>query len=220
MIKWAKSIRPISEDYISIIKHARKSLLFNGKTYWVKRNGSTMFDVTMGSYDGAEICELVGLFVLNLLSNHLGKSNVGLYRDDGLAIVKGKNGRLADIVRKKLHAIFQQIGLKITAQVNHQKVNFLDITLDLSNGKFTPFRKPNNQPQYVNSHSNHPPSIIKQIPKSINKRLSSLSSDQQSFDECKAVYENALKQSDYIFPLHYSNHDSTNPPSTNKRKRK
>ena len=95
----------------------------------------------------------------------------------------------------------------------------MDITLDLSNGKFTPFRKPNNQPQYVNSHSNHPPSIIKQIPKSINKRLSSLSSDQQSFDECKAVYENALKQSDYIFPLHYSNHDSTNPPSTNKRKR-
>ena len=95
----------------------------------------------------------------------------------------------------------------------------MDITLDLSNGKFTPFRKPNNQSQYVNSHSNHPPSIIKQIPKSINKRLSSLSSDQQSFDECKAVYENALKQSDYIFPLHYSNHDSTNPPSTNKRKR-
>ena len=218
VIKWAKPITPISEDYISIIKHARKSLLFNGETYWVKRNGSTMFDVTMGSYDGAEICELVGLFVLNL-SNHLGKSNVGLYRDDGLAIVKGKNGRLADIVRKKLHAIFQQIGLKITAQVNHQKVKFLDITLDISNGKFTPFRKPNNQPQYVNNHSNHPPSIIKQIPKSINKRLSSLSSDQQSFDECKAVYENALKQSDYIFPLHYSNHDFTNPPSTNKRRR-
>ena len=39
VIKWAKSITPISEDYISIIKHARKSLLSNGETYWVKRNG-------------------------------------------------------------------------------------------------------------------------------------------------------------------------------------
>ena len=74
----------------------------------------------MGSYDGADVCELVGLFILNFLSEHLGKKNVGLYRDDGLAIVKGKNGQLVDIVRKKLHTIFQQTGLKITAQVNHK----------------------------------------------------------------------------------------------------
>ena len=97
------------------------------------------------SYDGTEVCELVGLLILNLLSKHLGKNNVGLYRDDGLAIVKGENGRLADIARNKLHAIFQQTGLKISAQVKHKKVNFLDVTFDLSKGKFTPFRKPNNQ---------------------------------------------------------------------------
>ncbi len=178
-----------------------------------------MFDVTMGSYDGAEVCELVGLFILNILAKHLGKSNVGLYRDDGLAIVKGKNGRHADTIRKKLHNAFQQIGLTITAQVNHQIVNFLDITLNLNNGKFAPFRKPNNQPQYVNSHSNHPPSIIKQIPKSINQRLSYLSSDQQSFDRSKPVHESALKQSNYDFPLQYSDRDATKPSPTTKRKR-
>ncbi len=219
VIEWAKSLVPITDEYISIIKHARKSLLFNGNTSWVKRNGNSMFDVTMGSYDGAEVCELVGLFILNILAKHLGKSNVGLYRDDGLAIVKGKNGRHADTIRKKLHTAFQQIGLKITAQVNHQIVNFLDITLNLNNGKFAPFRKPNNQPQYVNSHSNHPPSIIKQIPKSINQRLSYLSSDQQSFDRSKPVYESALKQSNYNFPLQYSDRDATKPSPTTKRKR-
>ena len=93
-----------------------------------------------------------------------------------------------------LHAIFQQIGLKKTAQVKHQNVNFLDITLNLNNGNFSPYRKPNNEPQYVNSRSNHPPSIIKQIPKSINKRLSSR---QRAFDACKPFYEHALNDENW-----------------------
>ena len=53
---------------------------------WFKRNGNAMFDVTMGSYDGAEVCELVGIFILNILAKLFGKSNVGLYRDDGLVL--------------------------------------------------------------------------------------------------------------------------------------
>ena len=45
-------------------------------------NNSNLFDVTMGSYDGAEICELVGLFILNHLGKTFGKlENIGLYRD-------------------------------------------------------------------------------------------------------------------------------------------
>ena len=67
-----------------------------------------------------------------------------------------------------LHDIFGKMGLKITA---NQIVNFLDITLDLENAKFAPYRKPNNQPLYVDSRSNHPPSILKQIPISINNSL-------------------------------------------------
>ena len=39
----------------------------------------------MGSFDGAEVCDLVGLFVLSKLQP-LGLSSVGLYRDDGLAV--------------------------------------------------------------------------------------------------------------------------------------
>ena len=44
---------------------------------------SSGFDVTMGIFDGAEVCELVGLYLLSQLQ-HLAM-NVGLCRDDGIA---------------------------------------------------------------------------------------------------------------------------------------
>ena len=46
---------------------------------------------------------------------------------------------------------------------------FLDVTFDVSTGKYKPYRKPNDDPLYINKHSNHPPSILRQLPTSINK---------------------------------------------------
>ena len=48
-----------------------------------------LFDVTMESFDGVSICELVGFYLLDKLSNLIGRENVGLYRDDGLAAING-----------------------------------------------------------------------------------------------------------------------------------
>ena len=42
----------------------------------------------MSSYDGVEICELVGLFILNHLGKSFGKENIGSYRDDGRAVAR------------------------------------------------------------------------------------------------------------------------------------
>ena len=64
----------------------------------------------MGSYDGAEICELVGLFILSALEKRFGK-NIGLYRDDGLALLNTCSGRLADKARKDLTNILKDFGL-------------------------------------------------------------------------------------------------------------
>jgi hypothetical protein len=153
VIAWAKIILPITDNHISIIKHARKSFLFNQETPWVKRNNETMFDVTMGSFDGAEICNLVGLFILNMLAVKFGNESVGLYRVDGLSLLKGRSARAGDKARKELHALCNDLELKITADVNHHIVNFLDITLDLKSGTFSPYRKPNSKPLYVNSCS-------------------------------------------------------------------
>ena len=65
-----------------------KSLLFDNATAWTKNNLSSIFDVSMGSFDGAEVCELIGLFLLNNLSEKYGKNSVGPYRDDGLVLLR------------------------------------------------------------------------------------------------------------------------------------
>ena len=138
-LHWASDLADISDEDISIIK----SLLFNHGKPWIKNNNSNLFDVTMGSYDEAGICELVGLFILNHLGKTFGKENIGLYRDDGLAIIKNRSARLADKTRKELHKVFEQFDLKITAEANLHVVNFLDVTFDLTTGKHKPYRKPN-----------------------------------------------------------------------------
>ena len=94
-ITWGRKFTPISDSDIKIIKHALKSLLFYNGQAWTKRNNATMFDVTMESVDGAEISELIGLFILDSLKKRLG-INFGLYRDDGLGVPKTSSGRLAD----------------------------------------------------------------------------------------------------------------------------
>ena len=217
---WARSLIDIPNDHITIIKHVRKSLLFHNDKVWVKNNNQhSLFDVTMGSYDGAEVCELVGLFLLNKLAVTFGKDNVGLYRDDGLLILRGTGGRQADQARKKLHEIFKEHDLKVTAEINYHVVNFLDVTLNLSEQNYQPYRKPNNDPLYVDARSNHPPNIIKQIPLSINQRLSSLSSHETSFRNSLPVYEDALKRSKYKARLSYSDPRNKSQCCNSQRKR-
>ena len=214
-IAWAKTIVNITDEHVSIIKHARRSVLFNSTKPWIKRNSPTTFDVTMGSFDGAEICELVGLYALNKLSARFDSNNIGLYRDDGLALIKGTSPRLADKARKDLCSAFQELGLKITAEVNYKTVNFLDVTLNLTNESYKPYRKPNNDPLYIHKESNHPPSITKQLPAAINRRIASLSSDKQTFDSVASTYDHALKQSNYNTKLQYSTAETT--PTTESR---
>ena len=55
--------------------------------YGLKKDGSKDFDVLMGCFDGAEVCELVGNFILNKLKNVFQNKTFGLYRDDRLAVI-------------------------------------------------------------------------------------------------------------------------------------
>ena len=99
--------------------------------------------------------------------------------------------------------------------MNLPKVDFLDVTLDLTKSSYYPFRKPNNELQYINNTSNHPPNILKQLPKMIEKRLSDLSLNETEFDRSKAPYEAALKTSGYNTKLQYVQ----NPPTKRSRSR-
>lgn len=204
----------ISRQDIDIIMHSRKSLLFSddGRT-WVKKDMGGSFDVTMGSFDGAEICELVGALILSKLEPILSRECVGLYRDDGLAILRNASGPRADKTRKEITAVFKSLGLKITVETNRKMVNYLDVTLNLESATHQPYHKPNQTPLYVSVQSNHPPVIIKNIPQGISKRLSSISSTEEVFNQASPMYSKALHDSGYNQGVEYV------APGGRKRKR-
>ena len=63
----------------------------------------------MGAYDSAEVCELAGSFLLHQLSNKYDRKDIGLYRDDSLAVFKNKCGPQAERIKKD----FQKISGKM-----------------------------------------------------------------------------------------------------------
>ena len=97
-IDFARQFIEINDDEVSIIFHCRKSLPCSRDGARIKKNGS-LFDVAMGSFDGAEICELVGLFLLNNLTQLVQSSNIGLYKDDGLAILENASDQAQSVLK-------------------------------------------------------------------------------------------------------------------------
>ena len=91
-IRFASEKCEITEDDMNIIMQSRKTLLFHENEPWAKKEGEEEIDVPMGCYDGAEVCEIVGCFMLNELSSVIKKDLAGLYRDDGLGILKNLSG--------------------------------------------------------------------------------------------------------------------------------
>ena len=122
-----------------------------------KERIKSCFDVTMESNDGAEICELTGICILSQLSNLLPREDIGLYRDDGLILLRNRNEQLTDRIRKNVIKLFKEIGFKIEIETNVKIVNYLDVTFNLANSTYKPYRKPNDNLLYIRSSSNHPP---------------------------------------------------------------
>ena len=66
---------------------------------------------------------------------------------------------------------------------------------------------------YVHKQSNHPPGILKNIPHAVNTRLSSISANEEVFNNAIPLYQEALEKSGYDFKLKFS------PPDQNKKKK-
>ena len=92
-----------------------------------------------------------------------------------------------------------------------KQVNFLDVTLNLEKQSFKPFLKPCDSPLYVNSYSKHPPAVIKNIPAGINRRLSTISSSKELFDQAAPLYQREIDRNGYKFKLQYE------PPTMKKK---
>ena len=113
------------------------------------------------------------------------------------------SGRQIEKLNKDLHKLFNDNGFKITIDPFATTANFLDVTFNLEDESYKPFRKDNEVPLYINIKSNHPPHIKRELPKMINKRVSDLSSSEEVFEREKHIYEQALRNSGYNADLQY-----------------
>ena len=73
---------------------------------WVKKTDPD-FHVSLESL---EVCELVGLFLLSKLERLIQKDQIGLYRDDGLAVVELPGPEVGSL-KKKVVKLFSEHNL-------------------------------------------------------------------------------------------------------------
>ena len=221
-LEFAKNYTDLPDEHLQIINSCRKSVLFNGGKVWSKKGRD--FDITMGALDGAEAADLVGIYLLHqvqdLLESDYSGCYGGLYRDDGLIYVNRGNGPMVTRITKDLHHLFKENGLKITVEQVGKTVNILDVTISSETGKYKPFRKPNSSTTYVNKCSNHPPSILKNIPGMIERRVSSISSSEKEFSEAKGMYQQALDRAGYNSEIKYTKTNLKANKRKNRRKEK
>ena len=217
-LEFAKAYTTIHDTDIEIIMHACQTVLINEGNEWMKKDGTGCFDIPMGSFHGAELCDLVGLGILQRLRDEIPNGMFGLYRDDGLEIINAASPSEHERLSKTIRSLFSDIGFQITIETGGITTNFLDITLNLRNDRYHPFRKPNSNISYIHFNSNHPPHIKKAIPGMIRKRLSLLSKDEDAFNNNKADYEDALRKSGY--KNHKLQYEETPPKPKNRRRRK
>ena len=217
-LNWARTLTTVSSEEANTIIHCRRSFLFYNKEAWVKKDNSN-FDVGMGSLDSAEVCELVGLFILHNLENLFPKEMVGLYRDDGLA-VSNLPGPDLDRLRKEVVRMFSSFNLKITVETGMKVTDFLDVSLNLQNNIYMPYRKDSNTPPiYIQRAANHPPHIIKQLPSMIGKRISSISTSKEVFDAEAPIYNSALRNSGFTEEIQYTEDAKCQPKRPRSRRR-
>ena len=63
-IQFAKQMNEISVEDINLIMQARKTLLFSEALSWVEMERNKDFHVSMGCFDGSEVCKLVVSYIL------------------------------------------------------------------------------------------------------------------------------------------------------------
>ena len=83
----------------------------------------------------------------------------------------------------------------------------LDVTFKLIDSSYRPFNKTNNEIKYIHKQLNHPLSIIKQLPLSVKRHLSKLSSNEEIFNDSIPIYQEALIKAGYYHKLTYQKHD-------------
>ena len=125
-------------------------------------------------------------------------------------MINNANGPKLDRIRKDITALIKKEGFSITIEINLIEKDFLDVAFNLATEKYFPFRKANNTLLYINTFSNHPPTIIKPLPKVITLRISDLPCKKENFNRVKYVYEIALKDSGHVSSVSFNKSNTQN----------
>ena len=99
------------------------------------------------------------------------------------AFLRNNSGPEAERLKKKFQKLFEEKDLDIIVQCNSEINNYLDITLNLNDGSYRPYWKSNEETNYFHATSDHPPSVIKEIPQSIEKSTLSFIMIEKVFSE-------------------------------------
>ena len=67
--------------------------------------------------------------------------------------------RLTEKLWQQIKRVYEDNGLKVTAEVNKKVVDFLDVTFDLNTGRYKPFMKANTTLLYINKLSKCPTTL-------------------------------------------------------------
>ncbi|GFR95765.1 inositol hexakisphosphate and diphosphoinositol-pentakisphosphate kinase 2 [Elysia marginata] len=114
-----------------------------------------------------------------------------------------RNQQITSTDRKNKEKNVRDICLNIAIQSNQKIVAFLDVTFNLHTGLHKPYKKPIDSITYIHKESNHPPSIIKNLPQGIEKRLTNNSSNEKIFEDAAIPYNEALKKNGQVMALKY-----------------
>ena len=110
----------------------------------------------MGNFDGVDVFELVGIYILCFSMNLINKNDCGVSGDDGLLISRNVNSQQIDEMGKNIIKIFKDITSAINVETNLKIVAFLDFTFNLNNGTYRPYKKPNDLlSMLINLQINH-----------------------------------------------------------------
>ena len=118
-------------------------------------------------------------------------------------MVQGGTGE-CERISKKLRKLFLKHDLRITTEYGKNGTDYLNIYLDLKNNTYRQWKKPNNDPMYVNKHSSHPPIVLKQIPPMIEHMITRNCSSEEEFDKIKDDYQRSLTNCGYMHILKYN----------------
>ena len=113
----AREYTDITEEEVEIILACRKSAQSDNCRTWIKSHIAN-FDVSMGDYDSAQVADLLGIYILDVLGRIVDLEQVGLYRDAGMFFIPDSNGPKTSNIQKKIIRTFKLLGLRIQIASN------------------------------------------------------------------------------------------------------